>query len=159
LPAVQIFLSCVSAEFRSYRDALRHDLDRPNVTVKVQEDFIATGTETLDMLDGYISQCDVVIHLVGDMTGAVARPPSVTAIRQHYADFADRLPVLRPFVEPNGPSLPYTQWEAWLALYHAKQLIICAPEETAPRDARYGLDAEQLASQRAHLARLASVER
>ena len=45
---VQIFLSTVSAEFRSYRDALRRDLDRPNVTVKVQEDFIATGTETLD---------------------------------------------------------------------------------------------------------------
>ena len=72
---VQIFLSTVSAEFRSYRDALRRDLDRPNVTVKVQEDFIATGTETLDKLDEYIRQCDAVIHLVGDMTGALAQPP------------------------------------------------------------------------------------
>jgi len=52
---VQIFLSTVSAEFRSYRDALRRDLDRANVTVKVQEDFIATGTETLDMLGHYTS--------------------------------------------------------------------------------------------------------
>ena len=34
---VKVFLSTVSAEFRSYRDALRHSLDRPNVTVKVQE--------------------------------------------------------------------------------------------------------------------------
>ena len=59
---VSIFLSTVSAEFRSYRDALRHYLDRPNVTVKVQEDFIVTGTETLDMLDEYIRRCDVVIH-------------------------------------------------------------------------------------------------
>jgi hypothetical protein len=72
---VQIFLSTVSAEFRSYRDALRRDLDRPNVTVKVQEDFIATGTETLDKLDEYIRQCDAVIHLVGDMTGALAQAP------------------------------------------------------------------------------------
>jgi len=73
---VQIFLSTVSAEFRSYRDALRRDLDRPNVTVKVQEDFIATGTETLDKLDEYIWQCDAVIHLIGDMTGAWAKATS-----------------------------------------------------------------------------------
>jgi hypothetical protein len=64
---VNIFLSTVSAEFRSYRDALRHYLDRPNVTVKTQEDFMATGTETMEMLDEYIRKCHVVIHLVGDM--------------------------------------------------------------------------------------------
>jgi hypothetical protein len=43
------------------------------VTVKVQEDFIATGTETLDKLDEYIRHCDAVIHLAGDMTGAWAQ--------------------------------------------------------------------------------------
>jgi hypothetical protein len=36
---VRIFLSTVSDEFRAYRDQLRHDLTRPNVEVKVQEDF------------------------------------------------------------------------------------------------------------------------
>ena len=55
---MSIFLSTVSAEFRSYRDALRHDLERPRVAVKVQEDFIATGSETLDKLDEYIAGCD-----------------------------------------------------------------------------------------------------
>ena len=82
----------MSAEFRSYRDALPHDLERHNVTVKVQEDFIATGTKTLDMLDGYIQQCDAVIHLVGDMTGALAPAASVAAIRERYPDFDKRLP-------------------------------------------------------------------
>ena len=53
---VQIFLSTVSAGLRSYRDALRRDLTRPNVAVAVQEDFIATGTETLDKLDDYLRQ-------------------------------------------------------------------------------------------------------
>ena len=48
MPRVQIFLSTVSAEFGSYRDALRRDLTRPNVSVAVQENFIATGTKTLD---------------------------------------------------------------------------------------------------------------
>jgi Domain of unknown function (DUF4062) len=103
--SAQIFLSTVSAEFRSYRDTLRHDLDRPNVTVKIQEDFIATGTETLDKLDAYIRQCDAVIHLVGDMTGALAQPPSVAMLRERYADLAERLPVLGPFLQPDAPAL------------------------------------------------------
>ena len=156
---VQIFLSTVSAEFRSYRDALRRDLDRPNVTVKVQEDFIATGTETLDKLDEYIRQCHAVIHLVGDMTGALAQAPSVAVIRHRYPDLAERLPVLGPFLDPGAPALSYTQWEAWLALYHRKVLIIAAPQDGAPRDERYQLVEDQRAAQQAHLARLAKVER
>ena len=156
---VKIFLSTVSAEFRSYRYTLRHQLDRPNVTVKVQEDFIATGTETLDMLDQYIRACDVVIHLVGDMTGAMALAPSVAAIRQLYLDFATRLPPVADFVAAGGPAMPYTQWEAWLALYHGKRLIIAVPTAGAERDPGYALDPIQRAAQQAHLARLASIER
>jgi hypothetical protein len=49
---VELFLSTVSDEFRSYRDSLGNKLKRPNVDIHVQEDFIATGTETLDKLDG-----------------------------------------------------------------------------------------------------------
>ena len=44
---LKLFLSTVSAEFRSYREWLRHGLTRPNVEVKVQEDFIVSGNETL----------------------------------------------------------------------------------------------------------------
>ena len=156
---VQIFLSTVSAEFRSYRDALRPDLDRPNVTVKVQEDFIATGTETLDKLDDYIRECDAVIHLVGDMTGTMAQPSSLAAIRKRYPDLAGRLPGLAPFLEPDAPALSYTQWEAWLALYHGKVLIIAVPQDGSPRDAGYTLDEDQRAAQQAHLQRLQSVSR
>ena len=72
MPAKQFFLSCVSAEFKSYREKLRHDLARPDVTVKVQGDFAAFGTETLCKLDAYIQHCDCVVHIVGDMTGATA---------------------------------------------------------------------------------------
>jgi len=155
---VHIFLSTVSAEFRRYRDALHHSLDRPNVTVKVQEDFIPTGTETLDMLDQYIRQCDVVIHLVGDLTGAMAQAPSVAAIRASYPDFADTLPVAA-FLAAGGPPMSYTQWEAWLALHHGKRLIIAVPEPGALRDTGDASPPEQIAAQQAHLALLASVER
>ena len=47
---VQLFLSAVSAEFLSYRERLRHLLTRPNVEVKVQEDFIVTVEESLETL-------------------------------------------------------------------------------------------------------------
>ena len=82
---VRIFISCVSAEFGSYRDALRHYLTRPNVTVKVQEDFIVTGTETLESTrfvdngrvitsSGVSAGIDMSLHVVGKIWGAeVAR--------------------------------------------------------------------------------------
>jgi hypothetical protein len=41
----------VSDEFRIYREQLWQLLIRPDVEVKVQEDFILTGDETLEMLD------------------------------------------------------------------------------------------------------------
>ena len=155
---VRLFLSTVSAEFRSYRERLRHLLDRPNVTVKVQEDFIVTGDETLEMLDTYIRECDGVIHLVGDMTGAMAKPPSVVAMREQYPELAERLP-LAEFLQPEGPSLSYTQWEAWLALLHGKPLFIATPTPEAPRDPDYRLDPAQQGLQQAHLARLKEVAR
>jgi hypothetical protein len=74
--SVRIFLSTVSDEFRNYRDQLRTDLTRHNVEVKVQEDFKDYGGATLDKLDLYISTCDAVVHLVGNMTGADAKPAS-----------------------------------------------------------------------------------
>src|SRR3982750_4405675 len=84
--SISIFLSTVSDEFRAYRDQLRSDLTRHNVEVKVQEDFKDYGGVTLDKLDPYISHCDAVVHLVGDMTGAEANTGSVRAIRAKYPD-------------------------------------------------------------------------
>jgi hypothetical protein len=105
LPGVQLFLSTVSDEFRSYRDHLRHALDRPDVTVKVQEDFIVSGTPTLEMLDDYIRQCDGVIHLVGDMTGSPARAQSLAAIGKRYPDLAENLKPIAECLQPEGPSV------------------------------------------------------
>ncbi|MFN9570422.1 MAG: tetratricopeptide repeat protein, partial [Cyanobacteriota bacterium] len=155
---VQLFLSTVSAEFLSYRERLRHLLTRPNVEVKVQEDFIVTGNETLEMLDAYIQGCDGVIHLVGDMTGAMAMAPSVDAIAQKYPELASRFP-LGEFLQPDGPSLSYTQWEAWLALLHGKKLYIATPEAGAPRDQKYLCETSQQVLQQDHLSRLKEVAR
>jgi len=152
---VKLFLSSVSAEFRSYRNHLRNSLTRQNVEVKVQEDFIITGNETLEMLDSYIQVCDGVIHLVGDMSGAMASASSAAAILECYPDLVTRLP-LGECLEADGRSLPYTQWEAWLALLHRRPLLIASASPEAPRDSDYRLDPAQQSLQQAHLNRLKS---
>jgi tetratricopeptide (TPR) repeat protein len=156
--AVRIFLSTVSDEFRAYRDQLRGDLTRHNVDVKVQEDFKDYGSVTLDKLDLYIASCDAVVHLVGDMTGADARPASMQAIRTKYPDLTDKLPPLGKALD-EGAGISYTQWEAWLALYHGKVLLIAKADEAAPRGPAYAPTDGSRAVQQAHLERLRVVER
>jgi hypothetical protein len=118
-----IFLSTVSNEFRSYRDRLAEKLKRPNLWVHVQEDFIAAGTEALDKLDDYIRECEAVAHLVGDMTGAMASPSVVAAIKERYPDLATRFPPLAETLSAGAPALSHTQWEAFLALYLRRERI------------------------------------
>lgn len=155
---VRIFLSTVTAEFREYRDLLRSDLTRHNVEVKVQEDFKDLGGETLEKLDVYIAACDAVVHLVGAMTGAMAGQPSTQSILTKYPDITERLPPLKPLIDA-GEGISYTQWEAWLALYHRKRLLIAEAEENAPRGPAFVATEITLAAQREHLHRLRSMER
>jgi len=148
---IQLFISAVTAEFRSYRDSLRNHLTQPDVSVAVQEDFLA-GTKTLQKLDHYIKHCTAVIHLVGNATGASAGEPSLSDLETLYPDLAARLPALKQVIETGTPRLSYTQWAAYLAIYHRKPLLIAVPEAEEQRD--QSIDADQRAAQQAHLERL-----
>ncbi|KQP22745.1 hypothetical protein [Pseudorhodoferax sp. Leaf267] len=150
---LQFIISCVSDEFESYRKALHRQLDGPNVTGKIQEHFIAGGHGTLDKLDVYVRASDAVVHLVGDMTGALA-PWAAVASMADLEDFARAVPAVAPFLAPGAPRLSYTQWEAWLALYRKRKLFIAVPLAGVPRSAGYRLDAAQVQAQQEHLARL-----
>ena len=88
-PGLKLFLSTVTSEFRSYRDVLRADLKGPLLEIKVQEDFIHLGRDTLSLLDDYIAVCDGVIHLIGAATGACPAPVSVQRFLQR-SDVATR---------------------------------------------------------------------
>ena len=155
---VNIFLSTVSDEFRRYRDLLRSDLTRHNVDVKVQEDFKDLGGETLDKLDVYITHCDAVVHLVGDMTGAYPGERGLSALLAKYPDLPTKLPPLGAALN-DGAGVSHTQWEAWLALYHDKHLFIARAAETAERGPRYAPTDDSRTSQDAHLTRLRAAER
>jgi hypothetical protein len=156
--SVKIFISCVTDEFRDYRDQLRTDLTRHNVEVKVQEDFKDYGVPTVVNDDVYISTCDAVIHLVGDMTGAMAQPASTRAVLAKYPDITEKLPPLHELLE-RGEEISYTQWEAWLTLYHGKPLLIAQAAEAAEgRGPAFMPTAASRAAQQAHLDRLRAVE-
>jgi hypothetical protein len=134
--SVKIFLSAVSNEFRAYRDQLRSDLTRHNVEVKVQEDFKDLGGGTLDKLDVYIDHCDAVVHFIGSMTGADPGEQELLALLTKYPDLDNRLPPLDEVLK-NVIAISYTQWEAWLALYHGKRLLIAKAAKSAERGPNY----------------------
>ena len=156
--SVKVFLSTVSDEFRVYRDQLRTDLTRHNVEVKVQEDFKDLGGDTLDKLDVYIAHCDAVVHLVGDMTGSAPSKQDICALLAKYPDIRDKLAPLGEALS-NGVGVSYTQWEAWLALYHGKRLLIAKAEDGAARGPKYVPTAASRTAQAAHLTRLNTMKR
>jgi hypothetical protein len=104
-------------------------------------------------------QCDAVIHLVGDMTGTVAKHASVEIIAERYPDLADRIPELKAAFD-GVLDISYTQWEAYLAIYHKKELLVAVPARTAPREPdTYIKSADQNAAQQTHLGRLRQYQR
>lgn len=130
---LQLFLSAVTDEFRSYREDLRRILTRPNVGVKTQEEFIAGGSVTLEKLDDYIQHCEAVVHLVGAQIGTAVTLPSLVWLRQHYPDLSIRYPVLQEVLD-GTIAASYTQWEAYLAIYHGQALLIATPTAEALHD-------------------------
>ncbi|HET6889735.1 MAG TPA: DUF4062 domain-containing protein, partial [Pyrinomonadaceae bacterium] len=91
---MKIFLSAVSAEFKSSRNALASDLRAVGAEVRVQEDFQQHGSTLLEKLESYIAGCDRVIALVGNAYGW--EPPT------------EALPA-------DSPRRSYTQWEYFFA--------------------------------------------
>jgi tetratricopeptide (TPR) repeat protein len=59
----------------------------------------------------------------------------------------------------DGVGISYTQWEAWLALYYGKLLLIARAAETAERGPNYEPTDDARTAQAAHLVRLKAMER
>ena len=110
------------------------------------------------MLDVYIAGCDAVVHLAGEMSGSAPGKSAQRALRAKHPDLADKLPPLGEALQ-RGAGVSYTQWEAWLALYHGKLLFIARAAETAERGPNYMPSDASRAVQAAHLARLKTMDR
>jgi hypothetical protein len=159
----KLFLSAVSSEFVSYRELLSGDLKRPNLDVAVQEDFIVTGGSTLEKLDHYIRHCDGIVHLIGKASGALPEEPAVAALLVRYPEFGQRLPPLAELLRQAQPGFSYTQWEAYLGLYHRRPLFVYRPKDfesdalDVPRAARFVFDAAEAQSQQEHYERISAL--
>ena len=163
LGSKKLFLSAVSSEFVSHRDLLAADLKRPNLDVAVQEDFVVTGGKTLEKLDTYIRHCDAVIHLIGKATGGVPEEPAVAALLATYPDLGTRLPPLAEHLKKPQPGFSYTQWEAYLALYHERPLFVYRPTDFeldalhVPRADKFVFSPSEAQSQKAHYQRISAL--
>jgi tetratricopeptide (TPR) repeat protein len=161
----KLFLSAVSSEFESYRKLLSDDLKRPTLDVAVQEDFIVSGGSTLQKLDDYIRACDGIVHLIGKAVGAVPEAVAVQAFLKKNPDLASRLSVLADRLSQPDPGFSYTQWEAYLAIYHERPVFIYRPTDFdldvchCPREARFVHDPDQAKAQEEHYRRICALGR
>jgi len=162
----KLFLSAVSGEFLACRKLLAGDLKRPGLDIAMQEDFIDTGASTLESLDAYIRECDAVVHLIGKDTGSVPDESAVAELLDAYPDLGKRLVPLAKHLRAPQPGFSYTQWEAYLALYHACPLFAYRPADfdldvfQGPRDAMLVVSAAQSHQlQQAHYRRVSALGR
>jgi hypothetical protein len=159
----KLFLSAVSSEFESYRELLTDDLKRPTLDVAVQENFLVSGGSTIQKMDDYIKACDGVVHLIGKATGAIPELVAVKDLLARYPDFAERLPSLSDRLQQADPRFSYTQWEAYLAIYHKRPIFIYLPVDfernviTSPRENRFVYDAAEEISQYEHYRRICAL--
>jgi tetratricopeptide (TPR) repeat protein len=156
-----LFLSCVSREFHSgdgggfisYRDALASRLRNAGFHVEVQENFSEHGGDLLEKLEDYIKDCRVVIHLVGNMTGEVAKSDEAHAFLQRSPDFLLNRPALKSALG-DCRDISYTQWEALFALHHNRTLLRYQADTNAPKSPKYEFNADQQLAQEKHWLRL-----
>jgi hypothetical protein len=130
-----VFVSCVSGEFEKasgpfagLRSDLRHYLSRTRCRVVVQEDFPQTAEDTVEKLAGLVRECAAVLHLVGELPGAIANEKAVNAFLAKTPNFLDGYPELKSELG-DFQGVTYTQWETYLALHYDIPLFVYATEK------------------------------
>jgi hypothetical protein len=154
-----LFLSMVSGEFRSYRELLTKDLERGQVVVSTQEKWGTLGGTTLEKLDHHLSLCSAVIHLVGDGIGVIPPEAAIDGLLQRRPDFLTKLAPGTGLTRELLARCSYTQFEAYLSVYHGRRLHIYRPDPKAPRDPGFASDDGQRESQRLHFERIRNLGR
>lgn len=108
----KVFISAVSGEFESARNAVGADLRARDCAVTIQSDF-KQGPDSVTLLKSlydYIRDCSAVVCLIGKRTGAY--PPLVATER-----FKDLLP-------PGMTEASYTQWEYLFARHFKRRTYV-----------------------------------
>jgi tetratricopeptide (TPR) repeat protein len=131
----RIFISAVTAELGSYRQALAKELRRKGLDVCDQEHFRQGDATLLEALRDYIKECDAVVLLIGHRCGALAAP-------EHAAALADVAGFKAYSAASGQQQASYTQWEFHLAKHYGKKTytffaeagFVADPAEPEPAD-------------------------
>jgi tetratricopeptide (TPR) repeat protein len=131
----RIFLSAVSDEFRTAREALARALHGTGLDVREQDTLrIEPGSLTLlDKLHDYI-KVSTVVALMGTRSGG--KPPASDAMR-----YRDLLP--DEFGKESYGDWSYTQWEVIFTLHYNRPFIPILAADSFPRDRAGAADETQ----------------
>ena len=158
-----IFLSLVSGEFRSYRELLAGDLERCRVLVETQEKWGTLGDTTLDKLDVLIGELKgnngAVIHVVGDSLGFVPPAAAVDLLLEKHSKLLPKLTEYTGITRQQLAECSYTQWEAYLAVFHKVRLHIYRADKDADRETNFTPDPAEQQLQEAHFQRIRDLGR
>ncbi|MEL7337215.1 MAG: NACHT domain-containing protein, partial [Planctomycetota bacterium] len=149
-----MFLSTVTREFGDARAELAQFCQRTKrVHVRHQDDFCNSGKTTLLMLADEVQKSDFVVHVIGDQPGWAPPIDQVRAFLDKYPGFAEQFPQIVAVAEnaahaDDAEPITATQWEAWLALFFAKEIYL------------YSLFTGTVSpGQQQHISRVAALER
>jgi hypothetical protein len=123
----KIFVSCVTAEFGSYRSRLASDLGSSTIHWITQEQFCQSRFDTIVKLDNEIRECDALVHLVGRGAGATADDAAVSELldNPHTKVFGDKfIEAIKPFCDVAAAKLSYTHWEVLLAKFRKVPIFV-----------------------------------
>jgi tetratricopeptide (TPR) repeat protein len=141
----RIFISAVTGELGSYRQALARELRRKGVEVCDQEHFRQGGATLLEALRDYIRDCDAVVLLIGHRCGDLATP-------EHAAVLGD-IASFKAYSAATGQTqASYTQWELHLAQDYGKKTYTFIAKEGFVPDPAVAEAPELRACQQAHRA-------
>lgn len=119
MPDFKIFISASSGEFKFARQHLAKNMREADIPHRVQEDFGLSGYDLLKTLNTYIEECDAIVCLIGNRSGAT---PPIKA--------QDRFKKETEITLPEGlPDPSYTQWEFLLAKEYSKRIFAYFPHE------------------------------
>ena len=130
-----VFVSCVSDEFENagvpfadMRSDLGRYLGRAGCHMFVQELFPQTAEDTVEKLANLIRERAAVLHLVGELPGAIANEKAVSDFLASEPNFLDSYPELKSELG-NFHGISYTQWEAYLARHYGIPLFVYSTEK------------------------------
>lgn len=152
--ALQIFISAVSREFASYRSRIRDVIQYERMFGVTQEVLTCPGIPLLENIDRYVRASRYVIHLAGETAGYRPEASCVETLVRRYPELPAKFAAYGVPMEAGRPVLSMTQWEAYLALFHGRNLILAVARPDAQRDSVMEIPPEERAEQQDHIARL-----